>query len=164
MYLEFPLWLIGLRTRLVFMRMWLRSLTSLSGLRIRCHYKLWQRSWMELRSGVAVVKAGSCSSYLTLVWEFPHATSVALKRKKKKAQIFLPYHSGVQKSRCCGLLEVSEENSSSGLFYHLVPPVFLGWWPLAPSSKGITPASASVIIWPPPLTLTASHTPLRRIL
>ena len=94
MYLEFPLWLIGLRTRLVFMRMWLRSLTSLSGLRIRCHYKLWQRSWMELRSGVAVVKAGSCSSYLTLVWEFPHATSVALKRKKKGTDFFaLPFWS-----------------------------------------------------------------------
>ena len=32
---EFPLWLSGLRTWLVFMRMWVWSLTLLSGLRIR---------------------------------------------------------------------------------------------------------------------------------
>ena len=33
--LEFPMWLSGLRTQVVSMRMWVRSLASLSGLRIR---------------------------------------------------------------------------------------------------------------------------------
>ena len=30
---EFPLWLSGLRTQLAYMRMWVRSLSSLSGLK-----------------------------------------------------------------------------------------------------------------------------------
>ena len=51
---EFPLWLSGLRTRLVSMKMQDRSLASLSGLRIqRCRH-LRQRSGVCLGSGVAV--------------------------------------------------------------------------------------------------------------
>ena len=43
MFLEFPLWLSGLRTRLVSVRMWVLSLVSLSGLRIWRCCKLWPR-------------------------------------------------------------------------------------------------------------------------
>ena len=46
------------------MRMQVLSLASLSGLRIQCCHELWYRSQSQLVSGVAVVKAGSCSSYL----------------------------------------------------------------------------------------------------
>ena len=48
------------------MRMWVRSLASLSGLRIQHSCELWCRSQMLLRSWVAVAlaKAGSCSSDL----------------------------------------------------------------------------------------------------
>ena len=62
--LEFPLWLSGLRTRLVSMRMRVGSLASLSGLRIQSCCKLCYRSQTQLRSSVAVavVYAGSCSS------------------------------------------------------------------------------------------------------
>ena len=55
------------RTWIVSMRMWVGSLASLTGLRIRCCRELWCRSQMQLRSciAVAVAQAGSCSSYLT---------------------------------------------------------------------------------------------------
>ena len=55
--LEFLLWLIKLRARLVSMRIWVLSLASLSGLRIRCCRKLRQRSQMWLRSHIAVAVA-----------------------------------------------------------------------------------------------------------
>ena len=42
-------------------------------------------------------------------------------------------------------------------------PASLGWWPLAPSSKCITPASVSVITCSFLLTLTASLIPLIKI-
>ena len=46
------------------MRMWVRSLASISGLRIWCCCELWCRLQMQLRSSipVAVAYAGSCSS------------------------------------------------------------------------------------------------------
>ena len=43
-------------------RLQVRSLTSFSGLRIRCCQELWCGSLMRLRSCVAVAKAGSYSS------------------------------------------------------------------------------------------------------
>ena len=50
------------------MRMQVRSLASLSGLRIKCCHELWYRSQTHLGSGVAVtvavVQTGSCSSDL----------------------------------------------------------------------------------------------------
>ena len=51
---EFLLWLSRLRTRLVSIRTWVRSLASLSGLRIWGGCKLCHRSYMWLGSGVAV--------------------------------------------------------------------------------------------------------------
>ena len=65
--LECPLWLSGLRTRLVSIRMLFRSLASLSGLRIQHYRALWCRSQKRLGSGVAVAvaEASSCSSDLT---------------------------------------------------------------------------------------------------
>ena len=52
---EFPLWLSGLRTWLVSMRMWVPFLASLSGLRIQRRCELWFRSQTRLRPCVAVV-------------------------------------------------------------------------------------------------------------
>ena len=51
--LEFPLWLSRLRTGLVSMRMRVRPLTSLSGLRFQSCCRLWHRSQIWLRSGIA---------------------------------------------------------------------------------------------------------------
>ena len=64
---ELSLWLSRLRTQLVSMRMQVRSLTSLGGLRIRYCSKLWHSLQMWLGSGiaVAVVWANSCSSNST---------------------------------------------------------------------------------------------------
>ena len=61
----FLLWLRGLWTRLVSMRMQIRSLALLSGLRIQHYHELWCRSRPQLRAriAVAVVQADSCSSY-----------------------------------------------------------------------------------------------------
>ena len=50
----FQLWLSGLRTRLVSMRMQVGSPASLSGLRIQHCHELRHRSQVQLRSGVAV--------------------------------------------------------------------------------------------------------------
>ena len=81
---EFPLWLSGLRTQLVSMRLWVPSLASLSGLRI----------WHATICSIGY----RCGSDLTLLWlwcrmavaaptqhlaqEFPYATDEALNRKK----------------------------------------------------------------------------------
>ena len=51
---EFPLWLRRLRTWLVSVRMWVRSLASLSGLRIHHCHKLQCRWQMWLRSFITV--------------------------------------------------------------------------------------------------------------
>ena len=67
---EFLLWLSRLRIQLVFMRMQVPSLASLSGLRIQHCHELWWRSQTWLRALVAVAVAlalamavaGSCSS------------------------------------------------------------------------------------------------------
>ena len=98
---EFLLWLSGLRTPLVSMRIWVQSLTLLSGLRIRHCRK--HRLQMRLGSSVAmaVVQAGSCSPDS---WEIPYAAGMALKRKEvshseRPALIIppkithIPYHS-----------------------------------------------------------------------
>ena len=54
---EFPLWLSGEQIRLGTMRLRVRSLASLIGLRIRHCCELWCRSQMRLRSRVAVALA-----------------------------------------------------------------------------------------------------------
>ena len=84
-YMEFPLLLSRLRTLLVSTRMQIRSLASLSRLRILCCHKLWHRSQRWLGSHIAV--AGWCRlapAALTqpLTWEQTYAVAVALKRKK----------------------------------------------------------------------------------
>ena len=58
--LEFPQWLSGQRTQLVSTRKQVRSLASLSGLRIWCFGELWCRSQTRLGSRIAVASAGGC--------------------------------------------------------------------------------------------------------
>ena len=58
--------------------MQVRSLASLSGLRIQHCHELWCRSQMQLRSGIAM--AGSCSSY----WTPSLGTSIYCKYGPKK--------------------------------------------------------------------------------
>ena len=54
---EFPLWLSRLQTRLESMRMWGRSLASLSGSRIQHCCDLWCRPQTQLGSGAPVAVA-----------------------------------------------------------------------------------------------------------
>ena len=63
---EFPLWLSGLRTQLVSMRLWLQSLASLRGLRGHLCRKLLSRLQMCFRSRVA-------APIWPLAWEPPCA-------------------------------------------------------------------------------------------
>ena len=65
--LEFLLWLSGLLTLLVSMKMWDRSLVLLSGLKILCCCELWFRLQTQFGShvSVAVVQASCYSSDLT---------------------------------------------------------------------------------------------------
>ena len=88
--LEIPIMAQWELIQLVSVRIWVRSLAPLSGLRIwRCH-ELWYRSQMQLRSriAVAVAQAGSCSSYTAPILE----TSIChgcgpRKQKKKKTRV-----------------------------------------------------------------------------
>ena len=72
------------RIRLGTKRLPVRSLASLSGLRIWWCCELWCRSQKWLTSCVAVVSAGDCSADFTLAWEPPYAVDVAFKRKKRQ--------------------------------------------------------------------------------
>ena len=70
------------------MRMWVRSLALLGGLRIqRCH-ELWSKSQMRLGYGIAMVvaQAVSCSfnEVQPLAWELLYAKGAALKKQKYK--------------------------------------------------------------------------------
>ena len=76
----------GLQTQLVYLGMQVQSLAALRGVRIwRCR-ELWGGSWTPLGTcvAVAVVEAGSCSSYLTSGLRMSCAAGAARKRKKKK--------------------------------------------------------------------------------
>ena len=68
------------------MRLRVRSLALLSGLRMQHCRELWCRSQMQLGCCVAVAlaQAGSYSSDLTLAWEPPHAVGVVLKKHKDR--------------------------------------------------------------------------------
>ena len=63
-----------------------QSRASRSVLRIWCCLELPCRSQMQLGTAmaVAVVQEGSCSSNVTLAWELPYATVVAVNRRSKK--------------------------------------------------------------------------------
>ena len=66
------------------MRMQIRSLALLSGLRI---WRCWEllcalQTWLGSGIAVAVAVAGSCSTNSTPAWETPYAMGVALKKKK----------------------------------------------------------------------------------
>ena len=86
MILEFPLWLSRLRTQLVSMRMQVRSLASLSGLRIQhCHELLYSsKTWLSLDLPLLWYRQAAFTLIQTLAWELPYAEGVALKKKKKK--------------------------------------------------------------------------------
>ena len=68
------------------MRMQVRSLTSLSGLKIQHFHKLWLRLQMRHKSSiavaVAVVQASAAALIRPLAQELPYAVSMVVKRKK----------------------------------------------------------------------------------
>ena len=74
-------WLSGLRIELVSMRMRVRSLASLSGLRIQHSCELGCSLQLQLGSGIAVALIQSPA------WGLPYATGVALKTKKRKKTV-----------------------------------------------------------------------------
>ena len=82
---EFLSWLRGVRTRLVSIRMLVRFLASLSGLRILRCCELWYRLQMWLGSGVgvAVAQAGSGSSNSTPCWEISTCCRCGQKKQKQ---------------------------------------------------------------------------------
>ena len=74
------------------MRLWVRSLASLSGLKIWCCRELWCRLQTWLRSGVAVasVQAGGYSSYQTPSLGASICRRYGPKKKKKKTRNIIP--------------------------------------------------------------------------
>ena len=87
---EFLLWLSGLRTQLVSMRMQVSSLASLSGLRIQRCCKLWFRSqmWLIFGVAVAVAQANGYSSSLTQSLGTSIMTWERLKKRQKDQKKF----------------------------------------------------------------------------
>ena len=73
------------------MRMWVRSLTPLSGLRIQPCHELQCRSQLQLRSGIAVAVAQTAAAALIgpSAWKLLYAMSVALKKKQTKLYIYM---------------------------------------------------------------------------
>ena len=65
----------GLRTRLVSMNTWVRSLAVFSQLRIQHCRELWYRLQMQFGSQVAA----AVSLILLLAWKFPYTADAALK-------------------------------------------------------------------------------------
>ena len=82
-YLEFPLWLNGLHTQLVSMRMWVQSLTSFSGLRI-WHGHIGHRCSLDLALLWLWRRLPAAAPVQPLAQELPYAAGAALKRKKQK--------------------------------------------------------------------------------
>ena len=94
--------------QLVSMKMRVRSLASLSGLRIQHCRELWCRSPPQLGSGIAVLghRPAATAPIRLLAWELPYAKGAALKRKEKKKlnkfkrleiiQCILSDHSGIK--------------------------------------------------------------------
>ena len=74
------------RIQLGTMRLWVQSLTSLSGLRILCCRELWCKLQMQLGSHVAVCwrRLAATAPIIPLAWEPPYAAGVALKGKRQK--------------------------------------------------------------------------------
>ena len=66
------------------MRLRVRSLALLSGLRIRCCRELWCRLQTRLGSGMAVAVHTAAAPIQLLAWELPYAAGVALKTNKQK--------------------------------------------------------------------------------
>ena len=96
------MWLSGLRSGLVSVKMQVRFLASLSGLSIECCCELWCRSQTQLRSGVAVAvaKASSYSSDLTPAWELLYVTGAA--RKSKQANKIKTKHTFTHHEKLSG--------------------------------------------------------------
>ena len=86
--LEFLLWLSGLHTQIVSMRMQIQYLALLSGLRIWHCRELWCSSQTQLWSGVNVTvrRLAATPPIWPLAWEPPYAMGVAFKKTKDKRQ------------------------------------------------------------------------------
>ena len=95
---KYLLWLSGLKSWLVSMRMQVWSLTLLSGLRIRCCCELQGRLWTRLGSGIAVtvVYARSCSSDLIPSLGTSICCECGPKKEKKKKISSMKYNSKAQ--------------------------------------------------------------------
>ena len=83
---EFWLWLSGLRTCLVSLRMQVQSLALLSGLRIWPCLKLQRRSqmWLDVALLWLWHRRTAAALIQPLAWKHPYATGMALKRKKER--------------------------------------------------------------------------------
>ena len=77
--------------QLVSMRMWIRYLTSFSGLRIQQCHELWRRSQMLLGSDFAVAVAGSYRSDLIPILGNSICCGCGPKKEKEKKQLALKY-------------------------------------------------------------------------
>ena len=75
--------------QLVSMRMWVQSLDSLSGLKIRHYYELWcgpvgRRRCSDLMLLWLWHRPAAAALIQTLAWELPYAMDAVLKSKKEK--------------------------------------------------------------------------------
>ena len=101
------------RVQIESMRMWVRSLASLSGLRIwHCH-ELWCRSQMRRSSDLALMwlwcRPAAVVPIWPLAWELPYAMGAALKKQEKKISIAMYSHSLILSPAKFNLLLISSK-------------------------------------------------------
>ena len=144
--------------------MQVRSLASLSGLRMRRCHELWCRLPTQLRSSIAVAVAQvggySSASIRSLAWEPPYATGAAVektKRRKKEGR-----KEGKEKERKGGL---EKKHMTSFPFFLLWPQTFLSSSQWTDFSAALPPSLHTMIFlrpetitYPAPISRTVLST------
>ena len=83
----YPLWLSRLQTQPVSMKMWVRFLASLCVIAVSCGTRC--RRGLDLALLWLWCRPATAAPIQHLAWELPYAAGAALKRQRKKCQLFL---------------------------------------------------------------------------
>ena len=105
------------------MRMWVRSLVSLSGLRIQCCCELWCRSQTGLDPALLWLwhRLMATAPMGPLAWEPPYATGVALKRQKKREREVIIYSRTIKLQGNLALLLLTQKKKNSRICKGHIP-------------------------------------------
>jgi len=128
----------GKQIQLGIMRLRVRSLASLSGLKIQHCHELWRRSKTQLELLWLWCRPAATTLIRPPAWESPYATGVALKRRKTKKEkinkLFSLLHSEASKAQVsCGRPQWGTKLSqghmaTKPLFFHQATSITWNRW------------------------------------